>query len=590
MPDSLMRYRIFLASPSGLEKERQAFRDVVLEYNQSEAVCRGICFESVGWELTCPGRERPQRLINGDIETCDYMILLLWDRWGSPPDTDGEYSSGVEEELAVAQRCLDDADKPMRDICVYFKAVNPRQLSDPGAQLQRVLKFRKKLETDKTHTFVTFDGLEVFKQYIRGLLAKWKRDHEDGQTGHRAEPGPSDQPSPEEMLPPPAAISADLPASVSAVLEQANELVKQGNLTEAESLYARLVCEKSPIHALSEYGLFMIHVGRYTHAVDLFQQALRLAELTDNRRAKVRAMTHLGLAIYQLGNFDTAIQWYHRSLAIAQQIGWLDGQSANYGNLGIVHSKRGKMSEAEEMFKRALAIHKQLRQPKGIALAYSHMGTLFKTQGRSEDARTAYDNAVAILQQVDDPDTQARILGHRGVLYFEESETNPPEKDDLLDRAEEMHLKALRIHEELGAPPAIAIDCANLGDVYRLKGELEKAEEYFRRALKIDEQSSRPEGAAIRYGKLGVVLMFRGKLDEAEQMHLRALEIDRGLDHKEGIAADYAHLSQVYERRGDFPRAIELIVKAKRAYEVAGIPPKVREAEERLTRLTNGHP
>ena len=80
------------------------FRDVVNKYNDDEAVQRGAHFIPVRWELTLGGVGRPQAMINEDVRKCDYFVLMLWDRWGSAPGSDGKrkYSSGTEEEYHVA--------------------------------------------------------------------------------------------------------------------------------------------------------------------------------------------------------------------------------------------------------------------------------------------------------------------------------------------------------------------------------------------------------------------------------------------------------------------------------------------------------
>jgi hypothetical protein len=82
---NLTDYRVFIASPGGLESERQAFKDILFEQNINEANGRNTHFTPEGWEITISGVGRPQSLINKQIEECDYFILLLHDRWGSSP-------------------------------------------------------------------------------------------------------------------------------------------------------------------------------------------------------------------------------------------------------------------------------------------------------------------------------------------------------------------------------------------------------------------------------------------------------------------------------------------------------------------------
>jgi hypothetical protein len=161
-PASLTEYRVVIASPGGLPGERRTFRDVISTYNDSDAQQEGVHFVPVGWEDTLGSIGRPQSIINEEVRSCDYFVLLLWDRWGSPPDTKGPYTSGTEEEFDVAKESLADEKRPMKRIAVFFKAVDERALSDPGPQLERVLTFRKNLEAKKELLFETFDTVHSF--------------------------------------------------------------------------------------------------------------------------------------------------------------------------------------------------------------------------------------------------------------------------------------------------------------------------------------------------------------------------------------------------------------------------------------------
>lgn len=73
MPFPLTGYRVFIASPAGLQPERQLFRQTLERYNDEIAIMRGAMFMPVGWEDTLAGVGRPQELINEDLKKCDYF-------------------------------------------------------------------------------------------------------------------------------------------------------------------------------------------------------------------------------------------------------------------------------------------------------------------------------------------------------------------------------------------------------------------------------------------------------------------------------------------------------------------------------------
>ena len=142
--------RVFLASPSDLEDERKATKEMADRLNLTIRAA-GWTVELLGWEDRLPGFGRPQAQINDDVDACDLFLGVLWCRWGSPT---GEFKSGFEEEFERAISRRKRSESP--EIWIYFKRVE--DTSDPGEQLQQVLAFRKKLEERRELLFKEFDN------------------------------------------------------------------------------------------------------------------------------------------------------------------------------------------------------------------------------------------------------------------------------------------------------------------------------------------------------------------------------------------------------------------------------------------------
>ena len=51
MPSQVTVYRVFIASPGGLEAERESFRRVLNDYNESDALEDGVLFIPVAQDL-----------------------------------------------------------------------------------------------------------------------------------------------------------------------------------------------------------------------------------------------------------------------------------------------------------------------------------------------------------------------------------------------------------------------------------------------------------------------------------------------------------------------------------------------------------
>ena len=174
MSESHKILRIFIASPSGLDKEREALKEVVEDINRRNSTYWSLQFQVVGWEDTVGGNRRAQDIINRDLETCDYFFGILADHWGSRPHSiqgfTTPYTSGFEEEYELAQTLFDSGD--MNDIHLFFGEIPSDKLRDIGPSLKKVLDFRDKVRDARKPLYVEFDTLETLKSKVGDVLSK----------------------------------------------------------------------------------------------------------------------------------------------------------------------------------------------------------------------------------------------------------------------------------------------------------------------------------------------------------------------------------------------------------------------------------
>jgi hypothetical protein len=70
----------------------------------------------------------------------------------------------------------------IRNIALFFKQVDPRQLRDPGQQLKKVIEFKKQIEARRRYLFKTYAKTDDFCGELEKHLAKWLRDHKGAAT------------------------------------------------------------------------------------------------------------------------------------------------------------------------------------------------------------------------------------------------------------------------------------------------------------------------------------------------------------------------------------------------------------------------
>ena len=175
---------MFVASPSDLQEERQAIREVAQEFNQLWADRLGYQVELLGWEDSPPRAGRPQHLINRELDRCVLFIGMLWKRWGTPPSEDGKYTSGFEEEFERSMERNQEHGSP--EIALYFKDISDDAQNDPGPDLTRVLKFRQKMDLERKILYKPFSSVAEIRRLARRTIT----DFVHRVSGQQASTGP----------------------------------------------------------------------------------------------------------------------------------------------------------------------------------------------------------------------------------------------------------------------------------------------------------------------------------------------------------------------------------------------------------------
>jgi tetratricopeptide (TPR) repeat protein len=500
MPDAISNFRVFIASPGGLQDERRAFRETLEMFSEDFGRPRKVVFEPVGWEETLGGKGRPQELINKEVRACDYFVLLLWDRWGSPSGIteSSQFTSGTEEEFAVALAQLDirpESGRRLRDIVIFFKAVDARRLSDPGEQLSRVLAFRRKIEAEKEFLYHTFDDVSAFQRTLHRFLSQWQLEHErsvDVGFGSRGSVFSGQLAPPED--------TSGLPVVNNERILRARRLADQGNLTAAETEFARSAEAGTDPEALRSYCDFLIRLGRYSQAED--------------------ELSRLQLLAKKAGEQWTAVA---------------------FAGLGRIRRRQSKYKEAEEDFRQALRIARSLHSESMIAAQLVNLGSLLSAMGSRTDGAKYAEEAVEIYQRTKETAGLASAYNVLGMTYKAKNH---------IGRSEATLLDALRLSMASGDLEMQANVLNNLGLLYRDTGRMEEAERNLLEALELNTRLGRLEGQATAHKNLGVAIERQGRLAEAITEYEQAYLIYGSLrmkDHQCGVESQLARLREIHE-------------------------------------------
>lgn len=137
MPRFSKVFRVLIASPSDVLKEREIALKAVYGWNAANSVSSGIILEPVGWENNVYPEfdaSGPQQVINNQIvENSDLLIGIFWSRIGTPTET---FLSGSIEELSH----FIENNKP---VMIYFseRPIPPNNLD--SNQYEKLKSFKK---------------------------------------------------------------------------------------------------------------------------------------------------------------------------------------------------------------------------------------------------------------------------------------------------------------------------------------------------------------------------------------------------------------------------------------------------------------
>ena len=574
MASLLTQLRVFLATPGGLTTERQVFREEVSRFNENHGHDMGFVLVPVGWEQVPAGAGRSQELINAEVRAADYLVALIWDRWGTATSVDLKYSSGTQEELIVALECLGDETAAMRNVAVFFKAVDEQRLSDPGRQLAAVIQFKQHLETTKELHFRTIDTVDEWQNQLQRLFMSWIRAFGDNTPKKVAI-----RKSTADWLAQQSGGGSSVPASE--LLVSARELELQGLMTQAESAYAVAV-SIGDCNSLISYAKFLRRTGRLEKAFQINSRVLDLKTLhvdrsKDSVSDRSDLLANMGLIRRKQGDLNDSLRLLNEAVKTARMCPGsqaVESEAYALDNRGLTFRRLGKHDAALENHEAALSLRKQLGNGPSVANTLINISRLRRDQGDIRVSRELATEAVEILQELDgEHRALANAYSTLGEIALAAGDLEP---------AREYFEKSLYLNEEFLHVDGIAIVSGQLAQLFVARGEADNALPYAERCLEENSRSGNHEGVAIALRTLGDVKSAMRYLTDAKAHYQDAFEMFRSHQNTAGAVSAQLCLADVLLREGLLDLSKEAADKANSLSQGATVS---ATAVDRIARL-----
>jgi len=375
----------------------------------------------------------------------------------------------------------------------------------------------------------------------------------------------------------------EMEKSIETYMLKARLLVMDFQFEKAEKFY-RIAIEDGPdkFENIFEFALYMQKQNKHFDALELYQDALAVAERKRSEEQIADVMNNLGALQSDLNDYPSAEKSFQRALEIREKLArenpnaYLPYVANTLNNLGVFYWNRNDYPSAEKSYQRALEIYEKLaRENPNTYLPYvantlNNLGVFYWNRNDYPSAEKSYQRALEIREKIarENPNTYlpdvAMTLNNLGVFYWNLND---------YPSAEKSYQRALEIREKIAREnpntylPDVAMTLNNLGVFYRNLNDYPSAEKSFQKALEIREKLARENlntylpDVAMTLNNLGLFYVDLNDYPSAEKSFQRALEIREKIARENpntylpDVAMTLNNLGVFYRNLNDYPSA-----------------------------------
>ena len=218
---------------------------------------------------------------------------------------------------------------------------------------------------------------------------------------------------------------------------------------------------------------------------------------------------------------------------------------------GFAQFRRGRLRPAHEHFLAVVERGAERRDPEARADALAMLDVVERNLGQAPDGERARQ-AVRLFEQLGDLAGQGRVWTQIGYgAYF----------DGRWDEATAAYGRGRELFERVGDVPHVAVNDANLAEIYLDQGHLDRAEAALRSAVRVWRAAGAENDVAFGHTLLGRVLSRQGRFAEAQSLleQARTRFAEQGAE-SEVVDAD-TFRAECWQLQGLTDQALDLAVR-----------------------------
>lgn len=300
---------------------------------------------------------------------------------------------------------------------------------------------------------------------------------------------------------------------------------------------------------------------KYSDSIPKYQQAIKILEQQNDRKALADASYKLGSAYIQIGKFPEAKEQINNALKIHEELSDKVAIGMDLLRLAAIESNLSNYEKSVELSTKALEINKAIANQKGIADSYRQIGVVQQWQDKYDEALKNIQDALDIYESINDKEGITKCHNTVGGIYWRKGN---------LDEAMEEYNKAFSVAEALNKKSLMSDILGNMGLIYWNQGDSEKALEYYEKSNVIAREIEFKSGESINLFNMAILNMEGGEFEEAQELYQKSLEMARELGDRglEGVCLE--GLGNVYRNFGNSDVALEYYKQAVKIAEEIG--------------------
>lgn len=307
------------------------------------------------------------------------------------------------------------------------------------------------------------------------------------------------------------------------------------------------------IHAYLIKGEILGSRGHYRKAVEIFREALSIADRLGDHKEIAHCCYSLGTYYSRIGETVTGQKLLERARTIAEKYKETPGMKlilANlYNQIGLIHFRKRQLDESQKLFLSTIEMLDDEPYAHEKAEALRYMGVTQSVLKENRSALDYHSKALWIHKQVTNWFGMAKVYNSIGQTCTDIG---------MVDNAIYFMQKAERICRDLGADAEAANIYGKLGNVFMLKEEYDKAVSFFTRDIEMSKKFGNIRALGFAYHHIGQCYIYLGKNKDA----IHHLKHSQELFHKAGDGVNEKSatltLCAAYINEGNLEEAVNI--------------------------------